>query len=130
MCKSVSPSNNLANETKEQNQGTNFGLINVNSNSQTIIGPMEIIEIAGFAILCILLIRWIWKYYTKRRQRRQAKEQLRLENLVRPVAPVTVAPSVTLTTPPTLTGNYMKAFTLDQPVSVMEKEHSIMNKYR
>ena len=129
MGKSASRPENYENEHKEQ-QVNNFGLINVSSNSQAIIGPMEIIEIVGFAILCILLLRWIWKYYTKRRQRRQAKEQLRLENLVRPAAPVTVAPAVTLTTPPTLTGNYMKALNMEQPVSVMEKEHSIMNKYR
>ena len=126
MGKSASRPENYENEHKEQ-QVNNFGLINVSSNSQAIIGPMEIIEIAGFAILCILLLRWIWKYYTKRRQRRQVKEQLRLENLVTPAA---VAPAMTLATTPTMTGNYMKALTMDQPVSVMEKEHSIMNKYR
>ena len=48
MGKSVGPPENYENEPKEQ-QANNFGLINVSSNSQAIIGPMEIIEIANSA---------------------------------------------------------------------------------
>ena len=53
MCKKGGPPNKHETVSVEQNQTTNYGLINVSSSSISDISPLEIIEIAGFAILCI-----------------------------------------------------------------------------
>ena len=75
MCKqSVSP-NDLRNEPVEQNEATNIGLINVSSSSISTLSPLEIIEIIGFAILCILFCRWVWKFYTKQKTKKQVRER-------------------------------------------------------
>ena len=70
--RSVSP-NELRNEPVEQNEATNIGLINVSSSSISDLSPLEIIEIVGFAILCILFCRWVWKFYTKQRAKKQVR---------------------------------------------------------
>ena len=104
MCKrSVSP-NYLRNEPVEQNEATNIGLINVSSSSISTLSPLEIIEIIGFAILCILFCRWVWKFCTKQKTKKQARERRQLENLVRPAVPVplAMAPSMAMAGQPAM----------------------------
>ena len=149
MCKrSVSP-NDLRNEPVEQNEATNIGLINVSSSSISTLSPLEIIEIIGFAILCILFCRWVWKFYTKQKAKKQVRERRQLENLVRPAVPVplAMAPSMAMAGQPAMaTGSGNNRFmpsiemlpttgvNMDQSARISEitpnREPSIMDKYR
>ena len=125
------------------NQATNYGLINFSSSSVSDLSPLEIIEILGFVILCILFCRWIWKFYTKQREKKQVRERRQLENLVRPAVPVplAMAPSMAMAGQPAMatgSGNnrYMQSIEMlpmDQSARISEistnKEPSVMDKY-
>ena len=60
-------------------ENINMGLINVSSNSQSIISVETILEILSFAILALLLCRWIKKCMV----RRKMESERRLASIIK-----------------------------------------------
>ena len=75
MCK-----DNSANKPKNTEENLNIGLLNVSSNSMSMISLETIMEIVSLVISPILVIRWINKWI----QKRKAKKMQRLQSLIKP----------------------------------------------
>ena len=68
-------------------ENINMGLINVSSNSQSIISVETVLEILSFAILALLLCRWIKKCMI----RRKMESERRLASIIKPDRPQTTS---------------------------------------
>ena len=66
--------------TGNNEENVNVGLLNISSNSQSILSIETILEILSFAILALLVIRWIRKCMMKRK----LEQEQRLANIIQP----------------------------------------------
>ena len=61
-------------------ENVNVGLLNISSNSQSILSIETILEVLSFIILALLVIRWIRKCMMKRK----LEQEQRLANIIQP----------------------------------------------
>ena len=77
MCKKARASAGTAGNNEEN---VNVGLLNISSNSQSILSMETILEVLSFIILALLVIRWIRKCMMKRK----LEQEQRLANIIQP----------------------------------------------
>ena len=68
-------------------ENINMGLLNISSNSQSIISVETVLEILSFVILALLLCRWIKKCMI----RRKLESERRLASIIKPDRPQTTS---------------------------------------
>ena len=68
-------------------ENINMGLLNISSNSQSIISVETVLEILSFMILALLLCRWIKKCMI----RRKLESERRLASIIKPDRPQTTS---------------------------------------
>ena len=61
-------------------ENVNLGILNISSNSQSVVSVETILEILSFCILSLLLLRWLKKCLKKRKQ----ESEQRLASIIRP----------------------------------------------
>ena len=77
MCKNGKTS---ANQPTNSEENLNVGLLNISSNSMSVLSLETIMEIVSLLILSILVIRWVNKWL----QKRKALKMQRLQSLMKP----------------------------------------------